>query len=187
VAFLIAALLVLYIFRLLFGRKIRSDAAKKGPRRLDVVDVFDLDRERQLVIVRRDNTEHLLLIGGPNDLLVEGSIARAEVVPARAPAEARAQAPATAWPPGPQGEPAPGPIPKPAAPAPLNLPPDLFAPAPSKPPEPTPAPPLAGPTAAPPRPAAPPPAPPPRPGAPPRPATPPSGKEKTLGAGYVLK
>jgi len=143
VAFLIAALLVLYIFRLLFGRRIRSSGAKKGPRRLDVVDVFDLDRERQLVIVRRDNTEHLLLIGGPNDLLVEGAIARPEGPAARAATEGRAAA--GAWPPSPSEAPlpppAPGPVPKPAAPAPLNLPPDLFAPAPTKPAPAEPAPP----------------------------------------------
>jgi hypothetical protein len=96
VAFLVAALLVLYIFRLLFGRRIRASNGKKGQRRLEVVDVFDLDRERQLVIVRRDNTEHLLLIGGPNDVLIEGSIARVETAPIRAPAEARPTQPLAA-------------------------------------------------------------------------------------------
>jgi flagellar protein FliO/FliZ len=173
VAFLIAALLVLYIIRLLFGRRIRS-AAKKGSRRLDVVDVFDLDRERQLVIVRRDNTEHLLLIGGPNDLLVEGAISPAEALAARPAKEARpAPSPVAGWPAEPAPEPATASAgPKGGAPAgPLNLPPDLFAPAPK--PEPTPAPP---PAAAPPPPAPPsaaPPAPP--PAAPPlRPAAPPA-------------
>jgi hypothetical protein len=43
---------------------------------LGVVDAFDLDRQRQLVLVRRDNVEHLILIGGPNDLLVETAIIR---------------------------------------------------------------------------------------------------------------
>lgn len=47
------------------------------PQRLAVTDAFPLDRDgRKLVIVRRDNTEHLLLIGGPNDLLVESNITR---------------------------------------------------------------------------------------------------------------
>ena len=78
VAFLFAALLVLYIFRLLFGQKIRAPGRRKGPRRLDVIDTFELGRDRQLVVVRRDNVEHLILIGGPNDLLVEGSIPRME-------------------------------------------------------------------------------------------------------------
>ena len=78
VAFLLAALLLVYIFRLVFGKRIRAPEARNRPRRLDVVDVFDLDKERQLVIVRRDNTEHLLLIGGPNDVLVEGAINRVD-------------------------------------------------------------------------------------------------------------
>jgi hypothetical protein len=51
--------------------------------RLGVVDAFDLDRQRQLVIVRRDNVEHLIMIGGPNDLVIESQIIRAEAREAR--------------------------------------------------------------------------------------------------------
>ncbi len=47
--------------------------------RLGLVDAFDLDRQRQLIIVRRDNTEHLIMIGGPNDIVIESEIVRAEV------------------------------------------------------------------------------------------------------------
>ncbi|MGH6819873.1 MAG: hypothetical protein ACREDU_03310 [Methylocella sp.] len=46
--------------------------------RLGTVDAFDLDRQRQLVIIRRDNVEHLLMIGGPNDFVIESKIIRAE-------------------------------------------------------------------------------------------------------------
>ncbi|MBM3564142.1 MAG: hypothetical protein FJX48_13630 [Alphaproteobacteria bacterium] len=142
VAFLVAAVLVLYIFRLLFGRRIRAPGGRNRARRLDVVDVFDLDRERQLVIVRRDNTEHLLLIGGPNDVLVEATISRPETAVGRAP-DQRAGPAAANWPAGPA---APAreletPLPAPAAAAAVNLPPDLFAPAPTKAPAPPPSPP----------------------------------------------
>jgi hypothetical protein len=41
------------------------------------VDAFSLDGQRQLVLVRRDNVEHLIMIGGPNDVLVESQINRA--------------------------------------------------------------------------------------------------------------
>ena len=68
---LLAILLFIYVARQLFGRRIRAPGPRNRPRRLDIVDAFDLDRERQLIIVRRDNIEHLLLIGGPNDVLVE--------------------------------------------------------------------------------------------------------------------
>ncbi|MBI5013249.1 MAG: flagellar biosynthetic protein FliO, partial [Methylocystis sp.] len=125
VAFLVAAVLVLYIYRLLFGRRIHSPGGRNRARRLDVVDVYDLDRERQLVIVRRDNVEHLLLIGGPTDILVEATISRLEGAVSRGP-EQRPGPPAAAnWPAGPAAPPREleTPLPKPAAAGPVNLPP----------------------------------------------------------------
>jgi hypothetical protein len=102
IAFLFAALLVLYIFRLLFGQRVRAPAGTRNrPRRLDVVDTFELGRDRQLVVIRRDNVEHLLLIGGPNDLLVEGSISRMEARdqrPAPPPPREKEAAAAAEWP-----------------------------------------------------------------------------------------
>ncbi len=122
VAFLFAALLTLYIIRLLFGRRIRAPGPRNRARRLDVVDAFDLDRERQLVIVRRDNTEHLLLIGGPNDLLVEAMIHRVDSAIGRP--ETREQRPpappADGWPTAPGTAPSPE---RAAAAAPLQPPP----------------------------------------------------------------
>ena len=44
--------------------------------RLAIIDVTPIDRRRRLVLVRRDNIEHLLLIGGPSDVVVEGAIQR---------------------------------------------------------------------------------------------------------------
>jgi flagellar protein FliO/FliZ len=57
-----------------------GSAGRSGrPQRLAITDAFTLDREgRKLVVVRRDNVEHLLLIGGPNDLLIEPNIVRNE-------------------------------------------------------------------------------------------------------------
>ncbi len=43
-------------------------------RRLSVVEVAPLDSRRKLVLVRRDATEHLLLLGASQDVLVEGGI-----------------------------------------------------------------------------------------------------------------
>lgn len=169
VAFLFAALLLVYIFRLVFGRRIRAPGARNRPRRLDVVDVFELDRERQLVIVRRDNTEHLLMIGGPNDVLVEASISRVEGV------VGRAAGAAPAWPAGPVPTDADAiepPIPRPAQQAALNLPPELFEPEAAQEPPPArpPAPPRIQP--APPEPVRPTPPPPPRASAAPPPPPP---------------
>ncbi len=44
--------------------------------RLAMIDALPVDRRRRLVLVRRDNVEHLLLIGGPSDVVVEGTIHR---------------------------------------------------------------------------------------------------------------
>jgi flagellar protein FliO/FliZ len=179
VAFLFAALLLVYIVRLVFGRRIRAPGARNRPRRLDIVDVFDLDKERQLVIVRRDNTEHLLLIGGPNDVLVESAISRVEGVGGRTEAsraETSSRAASTNWPAGPAADeetvaPTPAPA-KPAAPTGLNLPPEITAPKPAAPRPATPPPlrPATPPTAAEPAPVPPTPvlpAPAPAPGVPP--------------------
>jgi len=47
--------------------------------RLAVVDTLAIDPKRRLVLVRRDNVEHLVLIGGPTDVVVEPSIVRQRV------------------------------------------------------------------------------------------------------------
>jgi flagellar protein FliO/FliZ len=44
--------------------------------RLAMVDAMPVDARRKLVLVRRDNVEHLLLVGGPSDLVVEQAIQR---------------------------------------------------------------------------------------------------------------
>src|SRR6186997_2307945 len=45
--------------------------------RLAVIDAAAVDGRRRLVLVRRDNVEHLLMIGGPRDIVVEPNIVRA--------------------------------------------------------------------------------------------------------------
>ena len=49
------------------------------PRRLKVIESLALDARRRLVLVRRDQTEHLLLVGGANELTVETGIRSPEV------------------------------------------------------------------------------------------------------------
>lgn len=64
-----------------------SEGSRSRQPRLGVVDVYDLDRTRQLVLLRRDNVEHLLLIGGPNDVVIESNIVRVASGKIHAPAE----------------------------------------------------------------------------------------------------
>jgi flagellar protein FliO/FliZ len=49
-------------------------ARAPGRRRLKLVEVLSLDPKRRLILVRRDGREHLLLLGGATDLVVERDI-----------------------------------------------------------------------------------------------------------------
>lgn len=53
----------------------------KPERRLGVVEQASVDGKRRLILVRRDNVEHLIMTGGPVDVVVETGIGTA--VPAR--------------------------------------------------------------------------------------------------------
>jgi flagellar protein FliO/FliZ len=49
--------------------------------RLAVIDYASVDGRRRLILVRRDNVEHLVMIGGPTDVVVEANIVRATAPP----------------------------------------------------------------------------------------------------------
>jgi flagellar protein FliO/FliZ len=56
----------------------RLGASTRGRQpRLAVIDYASVDNRRRLILVRRDNIEHLLMIGGPTDIVVEPNIVRA--------------------------------------------------------------------------------------------------------------
>ena len=46
----------------------------KRQRRLGIVESLNIDGKRKLVLVSRDNTEHLILLGADSDLLIEGAV-----------------------------------------------------------------------------------------------------------------
>jgi len=61
-----------------FGAGRLGGAGTRGRQpRLAVVDDASVDSRRRLILVRRDNIEHLVLIGGPTDVVVEANIVRA--------------------------------------------------------------------------------------------------------------
>src|SRR5437870_3517507 len=83
-AALVVLLIVVLLYRAVFGRRVRGGGGGRARQpRLGVVDAYDLDRQRQLVLVRRDNVEHLIMIGGPNDVLIESEISRVQPGEAR--------------------------------------------------------------------------------------------------------
>ena len=51
-------------------------AVKGGRRRLAVSEVVALDGKRKLVLVRRDSTEHLVILGPNSETLIESAITR---------------------------------------------------------------------------------------------------------------
>jgi hypothetical protein len=43
-------------------------------KRLGVIEVATVDQKRKLLLLRRDDVEHLVMIGGPIDMLIETGI-----------------------------------------------------------------------------------------------------------------
>jgi flagellar protein FliO/FliZ len=81
---LIAVVVVLVLLALAFwlarrfgGGRLGSAATRGRQPRLAVIDQATVDGRRRLVLIRRDNVEHLLIIGGPTDVVVEQNILRA--------------------------------------------------------------------------------------------------------------
>ncbi|MGF1591700.1 MAG: hypothetical protein ACFCUW_00395 [Kiloniellaceae bacterium] len=74
-----------------FGSRLAISPAPGAERRLALVEVRPLDAKRKLVLLRRDDREHLVLLGISGDLLIESDI---PAPPAR-PTEPTAPAPGT--------------------------------------------------------------------------------------------
>ena len=114
---LVVLLVVLRLVRNMRGGTFIAGGRNRAPR-LAVVDAAAVDAQRRLVLVRRDNVEHLILIGGPTDVVIEPGIQTGDLERAlrerqmRAAAEARPKRPTAA----PKVEPAPAPVQAPAVP-----------------------------------------------------------------------
>jgi hypothetical protein len=57
---------------------------QKTERRLEVVDHASVDSRRKLLLIRRDGVEHLIMTGGPVDIVIETGITPPAVVPSAA-------------------------------------------------------------------------------------------------------
>ncbi|WP_287175215.1 flagellar biosynthetic protein FliO [Mesorhizobium sp.] len=68
----IVLLIIKLVRNLTFGTFVAGGRNRKT--RLAVMDATAVDSHRRLVLVRRDDIEHLLLIGGPTDVVVERDI-----------------------------------------------------------------------------------------------------------------
>jgi hypothetical protein len=132
VRFLVAFVIVLALIgaaawavRRFGANRLGANAMRGRQPRLAVIDAAAVDGRRRLVLIRRDNVEHLIMIGGPSDIVIEPSIVRASAAPREAPAARPPGVPEVAarplpengqWPLQPQPEPVPAPRPQRAAP-----------------------------------------------------------------------
>ncbi len=66
----IGLLIVLLFLIRTVGNTVRG---KKGSR-LGISEFYEIDKSRRLILVRRDDVEHLVMIGGPQDLVIEPGI-----------------------------------------------------------------------------------------------------------------
>ena len=98
---LVLVMIVLGVWILKFFTRTGAGMTRGRNRRLTVVDSAMVDGKRQVIIIRRDNVEHLIMTGGPQDLVIESGIAAPEppqprrAAPPRSQPEAARSAPAT--------------------------------------------------------------------------------------------
>lgn len=71
---IVLVLIVLGVWALKVFFKASTNIGRGRNRRLSVIDSVTVDSRRQLLIVRRDQVEHLILTGGPQDLVLESGI-----------------------------------------------------------------------------------------------------------------
>ncbi len=72
--FVLALIGVLGLAARRFGLGFPTPGRKGKKGRLSVVEVLSLDAKRRLVLVRRDATEHLVLLGPTADVVIERGI-----------------------------------------------------------------------------------------------------------------
>ncbi len=98
-AVIIALLLIVVAVWRAFSPRV---AGGRRGQRIGISEYYEVDKLRRLVLVRRDNVEHLVLIGGPQDIVIETGIGAAPAVPSYvpnyAPASSEGVQPGTARP-----------------------------------------------------------------------------------------
>ena len=82
-AFALGIVLVLIVLGLWGLKLLTRGASRLGNtrKRVSIVDTATVDGKRQVIIIRRDNVEHLIMTGGPQDIIIESGIAAPEPAP----------------------------------------------------------------------------------------------------------
>ncbi len=92
----VVVMIVLGLWLLKVFTKAGERLGRGSDKRLQVVDSANVDGKRKVMIIRRDNVEHVIMTGGPQDLVIESGIAVPEAQPMRRPAVRPAAAAAPA-------------------------------------------------------------------------------------------
>jgi hypothetical protein len=74
-AFAVIALIAWAFKAFMLSGRSGTSFLKGRERRLGVVESTAIDSHRKLLLIRRDNVEHLIMTGGPVDVLIETGIA----------------------------------------------------------------------------------------------------------------
>ncbi len=69
---LVLIILIVWLFKLFSG--FTQNIGRMNNKRLNIIDRTHIDPKRQLILIRRDNIEHLIMIGGERDLVIEVGI-----------------------------------------------------------------------------------------------------------------
>ena len=88
-AFALGIVLVLIVIGLWLLKLFTTAGQRLGrmnEKRLQVLETATVDGKRKVMIIRRDNVEHVIMTGGPQDLVIESGIAVPEPQPMRRPA-----------------------------------------------------------------------------------------------------
>jgi hypothetical protein len=72
---IVLVLIVFSVWLLKFVFRASENVGGGRGRRLMLIEALQVDQKRQLLILRRDDVEHVVLTGGPQDIVVETGIA----------------------------------------------------------------------------------------------------------------
>ena len=72
--FVLTLIGLLSIFARKFGFGSPRPTMGHKNKRVTIVEVTQVDSKRRLVLIRRDKVEHLILLGGDKEMLIEGNI-----------------------------------------------------------------------------------------------------------------
>ncbi|VAV86683.1 hypothetical protein MNBD_ALPHA02-2013 [hydrothermal vent metagenome] len=74
--FVLALILILAYGAKRFGlmARVTVNSGKTKDKRLDIVEILPVDARRKLMLIRRDDVEHLIMLGNERDIVIEQNI-----------------------------------------------------------------------------------------------------------------